>query len=549
MNNKEGIVQFNILIIACFLLFAGYFEWCAAIIGIAISVMLLLDIKKDKISYNKSGLIEMIPVILIGIILISIFWSVDKPLSVWGLIKPLSLALWLLLVGRLTKGERECIFDVLVYCGLFQVVIGLASYFLDGIKSLFWMADRFGGVFQYANTNALFLSLCIIILCEKLSLINERKVKILILLELSILLLGMLFTGSRTVLLMFFAFGIIKAIKDIKKYKVYLLIDIVALLVVLLFYLAIGSYQNVSRIVTVFSFKSTFWGRILYNLDGFKLLMKNPFGLGYMGFKYMIPTVQSGVYQVDFVHNDILQIALDYGIVSIVIFMVYLVSQIASLKNCEDRNLAIYLCVCGLFDFHFQYLLIGMILVLILSGEKIENRRKKLQLFCVNKKYFASFGAALLIVCILLCAYLFGSSFAYYLGNDELALRINKSYTPSQVRMLINADDASVAKNLANDILHHNKYIKEAYNALAYVSLMENDEKTASDMKLRAIVLDPYRMVYDDKDVNTFAGYLENKDKAEAFLRRYDSFDESIKARTSEIAYLIKDKPYWIINN
>ena len=68
-----------------------------------------------------------------------------------------------------------------------------------------------------------------------------------------------------------------------------------------------GSYQNMGRYLTIFTHNSTLWGRILYQIDGLKMLLKRPAGLGYMGYYFLQPSVQSAAYTTKFVHNDFLQ--------------------------------------------------------------------------------------------------------------------------------------------------------------------------------------------------------------------------------------------------
>ena len=59
--------------------------------------------------------------------------------------------------------------------------------------------------------------------------------------------------------------------------------------------------------------ESTFIGRIIYFKYGLRLIAKNPFGLGYLGFYYTEQFNQTAVYSVRYIHNELLQLLLDIG--------------------------------------------------------------------------------------------------------------------------------------------------------------------------------------------------------------------------------------------
>lgn len=55
--------------------------------------------------------------------------------------------------------------------------------------------------------------------------------------------------------------------------------------------------------------------------DAFVMMIKQPFGIGYDGFFWKQGSVQTGVYNTKFVHNDFLQMGLEYGVVFLVVVL------------------------------------------------------------------------------------------------------------------------------------------------------------------------------------------------------------------------------------
>ena len=86
----------------------------------------------------------------------------------------------------------------------------------------------------------------------------------------------------------------------------------------------------------------------------------------------MQPMVQTGVYTTRFVHNDFLQIMVDYGIPVFLLMAVYLGYQIFKGKQTSlQKEILILLLLASLMDFHLQYMSSLMLLVLCLDlGEK-----------------------------------------------------------------------------------------------------------------------------------------------------------------------------------
>ena len=94
-----------------------------------------------------------------------------------------------------------------------------------------------------------------------------------------------------------------------------------AVIIVAVIAAGLGLGLDVQRLLRLTLNSSTLNGRILYWYDAVKMIVKNPLGLGYMGYFFMQPQFQTGNYVTKYVHNDILQLVLDAGIVVAVLFV------------------------------------------------------------------------------------------------------------------------------------------------------------------------------------------------------------------------------------
>lgn len=127
---------------------------------------------------------------------------------------------------------------------------------------------------------------------------------------------------------------------------------------------------DITRLLKMTINSSTLNGRILYWYDGIRQLLKNPFGLGYMGYFFKQPEFQTGNYVIRYVHNDFLQMGLDNGIISLIVFVVIVLGGAFSKKICgRNRLILIVLALHSFFDFDLQYGFMFCILLMTLDTE------------------------------------------------------------------------------------------------------------------------------------------------------------------------------------
>lgn len=344
---------------------AGAFhEHTSCLISVAISAYFFTRILSEgKIRVRINFMFVSIAVICLFYGL-TCFWAIDSGMAFIGFVKYLPILLYLLL---LYQEERESqVLTILPYVAVGMVVISAVGAQIPMLKAFFTVAGRFAGFFQYPNTFAIFLLLCELLILQKAELRLWDYISV------AVLIGGILYTGSRTVFLLFIAsnFVMILLIANKKAKAVMLLVLLFSIVAILLLMLLLRDNAIVSRYLNMDFGASTFVGRILYVIDALPLVLKYPFGMGYMGYYYMQNSIQSGVYYVTFVHNDFLQLFLDIGWIPALLFLGMIGSFFFKKKVSLTRKLIVAtFCVHTFFDFDLQYMAMFFLLLLLMYTE------------------------------------------------------------------------------------------------------------------------------------------------------------------------------------
>lgn len=457
----------------------GFFLYSAMGEGILSSAFLLYTCRKGAKQRTpfRLSVKNGIPIALILYSFFVMLWAVDPVLQLEGSLKLLALLPWILLCYRMTEKERDrCLFLIPV-AGAVMTGIGLFALTVQPLHEFFWQADRFGGFFQYANTCALFYLLGIVILCNRvLCGITMKTWKWIALL--AALLIGILMTGSRSVLLLLLLWGVVKCIRAPRFRKPFLIVTIPLLFLLFLYTMLTGNLQNIGRIFSLPVYSSTVLGRVLYVRDGFKILGSFPFGLGSGGYAWIQPVYQNGVYSTQFVHNDYLQAALDYGILFAVVLIAYLIYElIRGKQGAEKKELLLLILAASFTDFHCQFLSILMIAAMCLDlGNRAGEKEPSARASKIGK--IAPIVPVLLLVVF---SYFLIPTVALQTHNDTVCLRMLPHETEAERRLLDEADTAEEAAYYAMEMLSHNPYVAEAYRHLGYLSAMKGDYESAVD--------------------------------------------------------------------
>ncbi len=543
----ENII--TIVFIFSIFCFGAFYEWTGSLLSVIFSAILLIYKSKNGMHVYKS-----IPFYCIGIITVfygvACIYALDSAMAFTGFAKKASIFLFLLLCMQIEDSIRKKLLSYLPALGCIMVLAGTVAWFIPPIKSVFFINGRLSGFFQYANTFALFL------ICGILILGFVEKVTAKIIAEFIILLFGVLFTGSRMgfIFLIFAVAVIVVKGNGVNSYigtrkKLFFIISAVVLLflcAISFFAFRTGNFNGVTRFLSIRFSASTLQGRFLYMYDGLRILFKHPFGLGYMGFYYIQSSIQSGVYDVRYVHNDLLQIMLDAGMIAGAAAFILILSQLFS-KKLEFKNkvLILFICLYSLFDFHMEYLSIAFILILIMDIKGDERNIK------IKKSFSVITG--LLVLCIGVEVYMTVPLAAYQTGNYKMAYKTYHNYTDAKLHLLSNTESVKDAKNLSIDILKNNSYCTLAYDALAQSELLEKHYKKAILYKKKAVLSDKY----SNQEYNDFAVYLiqgilyykENKDEKSALkcldeIHKLQKHMESVKSTVSVFGKSISDKVF-----
>ena len=283
--------------------------------------------------------------ILIACSVLSVCTAVDRGMALIGVLRILVIGEFWLLWNNLDKEEREATFQAIPLAGVVWTVVSLVAYFLPVCRD-FFIGRTVGGPFQYSNTYALFLLVGIVILLAS-SEWNWKRMA-----ETAFLFAGILMTGSRSVavlavvtLVYFFLTG-----KMGWKKKIGLIVGAAVFTVVLQMLLRL----DLGRLLRFTLESSTLNGRFLYWLDALPVIFQHPLGLGYMGYFYVQPQIQTGNYTTRFVHNELLQSALDYGWIAAAVLILLLIYSLFH-NSPRNRVILLILAIHSLFDFDLQF--------------------------------------------------------------------------------------------------------------------------------------------------------------------------------------------------
>lgn len=542
MNGGKDGWRISFPLITTILLFGGFYSFSVYFVGAMI--LLLLFLWLGKIKKSKLAKDEMFygSILLCVSAFASVFAGVNKGMAWLGFLRVVVLLLWVFYLMQFSAKQRERGLSVLPWTGGIMVIVGLLSLsvmqIFPSVTGWFWQAERFGGTFQYSNTCALFLIIGMIILS------GQTKVDKKELILFDLLLVGAFLTGSKGGILLLvpvFIWIVVKR-KSFRENGICMLL--VLAIAGLIYGFVSGNFQNIARIYTLFRYPSTLLGRLLYMKDAFPILFSHPLGIGYMGYAGMQSAIQTGVYTSLFVHNDWLQMGLDYGWLFLFVALGVVIYQLVKGRQETYKKVALFvICFYSLLEFHLQYLSIVMVIPLLMDVR--ENTLVE------KKSVVAKENQILSLVGLLLFGYFGIASFCTYAGKYETALSMYPYDTQALEAVLMQESDKVTATALAEDILSIHPYSTESYNVLAYGALMDGSYERALNYKLEVLKLEKYDTIqYGDfvSMVETIQSVSEaNRALCEEKLGQMQRILEETKEQTDTLAYYLRDKPTFTI--
>ena len=473
---------------------------------------------------------------------IAIFTGVETGISVIGFLRVLVIPIWVCILTQFSLEERNDLLKGIPYSGVIMTIICTVCYLIPEAKGWFFSADRMGGFFQYSNTFAFFLLVGIILLSNQYRDDNQiQTVKYCLMVM--VLLLGILWSGSRSVFLFAILIFVILAVWDRKKR--YLLLGIMGLgIIVGLLYVGItGNTDSIGRFTETSILASTFLGRVLYSIDAIPLLLKNPFGLGYMGYYFMQPQVQHGVYQVRYVHNDWLQLGLDGGIIALLAFVFLMGCNIVKQRKISRNNVLVLLLFSFqmLMEFHLTFYSMVICLLTCMDWSGVEKRLP------IKGMSFVFFCGSVLVYFWLFLATAFD-----YLGKESISFALYPWNSEVETKVMLQCSDSESAEPYAEHILEKNEYSYAAYNVKAVAALDKGNYMEMLQYKQKALNITRYTLEeYEDYvlmlkiaiEGYTEQGNMQYRQQCVEYLLQVEDMLREVEETTNPLAYKIDDIP------
>ena len=392
------------------------------------------------------------------------------------------------------------------------------------------------------STHHLFMLICLILVMWRF---DYKKIDWLDIVYGVAAVFGIIMSGSRTVFVLTAVAVIwVFAAKSSGK-KVIISVLAAGAVVAVILAVAAGSAGILERFTNISFGASTFLGRILYVQDALPLILKHPFGLGYYGYYFIQQSVQTGVYTVVNAHNELIQILLDAGVIPAV-FMGAAVLRSVFTKRTQSRNRIVLsiMILHSLFDYDFQFLAMGFVLILFLDMRNIKTQKVPVLTGTVVGLTGAA-AAALSIMCGV-------SDVCYTSGNYKAAEKVYSGNTMAQLALLTKADKAEEMKAIAEKVIVDNQSVSLPYSALAQAAFADGDVEQFTEYKLKAIELAPYQ--YEEYEnylevlvyCNDLYHQMGDKDGVRFCVEKAEEIPkmlEQVKENTSALGWKIVDRP------
>lgn len=470
------------ILLLSLVLSGGFNEYVGCVLSAIISVLLIVKIAQNRNFVVNINITSLSIAVITLLYLISCFYAVDSGMAFVGFLKFLPVLLYMLLLMQ-DKGIKEHLIALLPYVALALGVLSLVLMYIPITKDYFTVSDRLAGFFQYPNTFALFL------LVGELTALSKEKLKPIDIISALLLIILLLFTGSRAVfILAVFSNVLIIFFRKGKKVKILLGIVVAVLAVAVLLMLPLFNNSEIfSRYFTISFTESTFVGRLLYYFDAFPLILRHPFGLGYMGYYYVQQSIQTGVYSVMFIHNDFLQLLLDVGWIPCLLFVVGIIKSFFRKGNSAGKRIILLTVFLHcLFDFDLQFVSMFFILLLFLNY----NDGKQFEL-----KKGAVFVFSFVITGLLSLYFAVALGLAHF-GFNQAADSMFPGNTQNKVDLLIAEDDIVAQNEIADRIISQNEYVQIAYSAKARYAFSQGDFESLISYKNKIFQIAPFS--YDE---------------------------------------------------
>ena len=473
----------------------------------------------------------------------TMIWGVDRGQAALGVVKLFACLVGAVLFMQLSSAQRRVLRDDIPRAMRAVLVLGVPFCFVPALRSYF-LADgsRYGSFLQYPNTMALLCLIGAVILLEKMVQRRGRRWEYV---TIVLLAAGILVSGSRIVFVLT-AFTFVVYLLRYRTLRKVLLIGAAVCAVVVGTYLAVTKDVSVvGRFLTIFTSNNSLLCRLLYARDAMPMLLDYPLGMGTGGYASLAGSYATGVYQVRYVHNDILQIALDWGLPALALF---LTAGVLSFKRgvCGFEGRMVWMLVIGhsLLDFDLQYA--AVVLVLLLYADLYE--AKPLVLHRAEKR----FVMALCAVCGAVMLYVGGAVGLGNFGLSRVSLTLLPFQTDLRCRVITTSSDLQTVQTQAQYVLNQDEYNPQALSAMATVLYATGDGVQSGEYFLRAIAVQPYERTLYEQMVRTLSASIaqaQAEQDTTRMLQMMQQIDQMVRLRsqtlgqTSALGHRLEHKP------
>lgn len=471
-NNRTGFPLFGILTFVLPFAVGGFHGYTAAAASIAAATALHLRYRERKTLAISPDMTTAALGTTVLCLILSPLWAVDRGMALFGLLQWLPILLYWVYLDQCDGELRDRALSLVPHAGAVMVAVSLML--LPFFPRQLTVNGRLAGFFQYPNTFAAFL-LAGYILCAAGK--QRQRLPMLILLA-----GGVILSGSRTAFLLLMVGAIcLGMIQKNRQDTAMLVLSMV--MGVLLGYGAekLGLLSQAQRYQDLAD-GGTFFARLLYWQDALPVIGKHPLGIGYLGWRSLQGSVQTGRYFTSYVHNGLLQLLLDAGWIPAALMATALLKGLlAKGMPTEKRLLLILLLAYAMVDFHTEYPVIWVILFGLMpppQGKRILVMKKK------------AVTAALAVIGAV-CLWLGTGQALYYSGNVDACLAITPFHTDAMEAKLAWSEPEQLLP-LADRLLSLDDHRSRGWNTKAWAARDNGDWETMIAMKEKAIACDRY---------------------------------------------------------
>lgn len=478
LNSKMSKFLFVLLLFFPFFV-GGYYVFYTAAVGVILLIALLVHIFKTKsINYSKSFAFFVLLFMSIMYFLTK-FWAVDKSMSIHGFIKFFTVFLFSLAIIQISIEERRqllyCVPITAVIMTVFTELMGFTEFgkhrFYDNIGDLH-------GTFEYANAFAIYLLVGIVIaLCSNMKIPFK-------LITVIVCSYGIYKSNSRAVwmisglmLALIAIYFLFKKISKTTRIKIIIVVFLIGILLFAFLY----KLGIVEKLYNYINTDGSLNERYLYYTDALRYILKHPFGKGAYAFYFAQSKFQSAYYYAVDVHCDLLQYAIEIGIIPALLFAVVILKQFISNQNTMLQKLVLATIIMhSLFDYDLQFTSIMFVTLLCFDYPNI--KRIKVDSRLIPIVVTLVFAVLYFVVGL--------SAFYNYIGNHQKSVYYYKN-TPSLIVLMQSTNDKQLGYIFAQEILKRNDSVYEPNNVMSSIYSADNKFDKAIEQMETVIDKDP----------------------------------------------------------